>query len=66
VQIRLNGSPRECPEGSSVAELLNALGVKPEQVAIERNDALVPRARRAEVRLEEGDRVEVVTLVGGG
>jgi len=66
VQIRLNGSARECPAGISVADFVRSLGLEPDQVAEERNDALVPRARRAEVRLEEGDRVELVTLVGGG
>ena len=66
MQIRLNGSARECPAGISVADFVRSLGLEPDQVAEERNDALVPRARRAEVRLEEGDRVELVTLVGGG
>jgi thiamine biosynthesis protein ThiS len=66
MQIRVNGKPRECAAESTVADLVAELGLAPEQVAVERNEALVPRARRGEVRLEEGDRLEVVTLVGGG
>lgn len=66
MRIHVNGEPRACEPGTTVADLVRTLGLVPEQVAVERNRALVPRARRAEVVLEDGDRVEVVTLVGGG
>ena len=66
MRIHVNGEPRACEVGTTVADLVRALGLAPEQVAVERNHALVPRACRAEVVLEDGDRVEVVTLVGGG
>jgi sulfur carrier protein len=66
VKILLNGESREVPDGTSVAELLRRLELAPERVAIERNGRLVRRTEHAAVRLEEADRVEVVTLVGGG
>lgn len=66
IEIRLNGEPRALAEGASVADLVRDLGLLPEQVAVERNGELVPRARHAETQLGEGDAVEVVTLVGGG
>lgn len=66
MRIHVNGEPHACETGTTVADLVRLLGLAPEQVAVERNRALVPRARRAEVVLEDGDRVEVVTLVGGG
>ena len=46
--------------------IVTTLDLRPELVAVERNRDLVPRDRRAETRLEEGDQLEVVTLVGGG
>ena len=58
MRIEINGVERTLPEGLSVLE--------PEQAAVELNRVLVPRAKRAEVNLNEGDRVEIVTLVGGG
>jgi sulfur carrier protein len=64
--VRVNGEPRELPEGSSVEDLVRALALAPEQVAVERNQRLVPRAEHARTRLCEDDRIEVVTLVGGG
>ncbi|CAN5901643.1 thiazole synthase [soil metagenome] len=64
--ILLNGETREFPEAITVAEALQQLGLRPEQVAVEVNRQLVPRARHAETPLASGDEVEVVTLVGGG
>ncbi|HEX5500519.1 MAG TPA: sulfur carrier protein ThiS, partial [Thermomicrobiales bacterium] len=52
--------------GTTVAALLGELGLEPKQVAVEVNLELVPRGRHAEHALAAGDRLEVVTLVGGG
>ncbi len=64
--ITLNGETREVPHGTTVADLLGALEVPARHVAVEVNLELVPRARHAEQILRENDRLEVVTLVGGG
>ncbi len=66
LQILLNGTAREVPEGTTVDALVRELGLRPEVVAVEVNRALVARAKRGETALESGDRVELVTLVGGG
>jgi sulfur carrier protein len=64
--IQVNGLPQEIDAGASVAKLLDKLGVTQSHVAVELNLEVVPRARHAETVLREGDRLEVVTLVGGG
>jgi sulfur carrier protein len=66
IEIELNGAPRTVPEGTTVAQLVESLGLRPEVVAVERNQALVRRAERGRTELCAGDRLEVVTLVGGG
>jgi len=66
VQITVNGKVREVAAGTSIAALLAELDLAPPQVAVEVNLELIPRGRHAEHRLEPGDRLEVVTLVGGG
>jgi sulfur carrier protein len=66
VQIIFNGQERDVPEGTTVAQLLDALKLAARQVAVEVNLQLVPRARHADCTLRAGDRLEVVTLVGGG
>ena len=66
MEIIVNDETREIPDGSTVAELLVLLKMEPRYLAVERNLELIPRARHAECVLESGDRLEIVTLVGGG
>ncbi len=66
MRVELNGEPRECPDGATVADLLEELKLDRRYLAVERNREVVPREQHGETRLAEGDRLEVVTLVGGG
>ena len=66
MQIILNGQPRAVLNGTTLAQLLDELGMQARHVAVEINLELVPRAEHAGHTLSEGDRLEVVTLVGGG
>ena len=66
MNIQVNGQGREIATGSTVANLLGELGVTQPHVAVEVNLEVVPRAEHSETVLSDGDRVEVVTLVGGG
>lgn len=66
MQILLNGKPHELASETTVSSLIESLDLRAELVAIEVNEGLVPRATRGERVLAEGDRVEIVTLVGGG
>jgi sulfur carrier protein len=66
IQVIINGESREIPPGMSVAALLTQLQMQPRLVAVERNRNLVPRAEHSACILETGDRIEIVTLVGGG
>ena len=52
--------------GTSVAGLLASMGVDPARVAIERNQEVVPRRTWPEALLAEGDKIEIVSFVGGG
>lgn len=64
--IFLNGEPREVDDGTTVAGLLQTLQLDPRYLAVELNRAVVSRTRHAEIALQPGDTVEIVTLVGGG
>ena len=66
MQIQENGEQRQVEAGLSIAELLDQLELDPRYLAVERNLNLVPRAEHATTQLVDGDRIEVVTLVGGG
>ena len=66
MKVLVNDEAVELPEGASVADLIERLGFAGRGVAVERNLEIVPRSRHGETQLADGDRLEVVTLVGGG
>jgi thiamine biosynthesis protein ThiS len=66
ITVSVNGEPVQVPTGASVADLLKTLALEPARVAVEHNLRVVPRAEHPAVRLNHGDRVEIVTFVGGG
>jgi sulfur carrier protein len=66
MQVKVNGSPVEVPDGCTVAGLLERVHLEPGRVAVERNQDIVPRATWGAAMLADGDRVEIVTFVGGG
>jgi len=66
MDITVNGELKQVDDGATVAALLQTLGLDARHLAVERNLELVPRAEHARTALKAGDRLEVVTLVGGG
>ncbi len=66
IAITLNGEPRRAVAGQSIAALVDALGLNPAKVAVERNLEIVPRSTLGEVVLTDGDTLEIVHFVGGG
>ena len=66
MKVRVNGRPREVPEGVTVRELLASLGLDRRGVAAAMNGAVVPRARWASTQVTDGAEVEVLTAVQGG
>jgi sulfur carrier protein len=69
MKLHINGQDRTFPEAPNpfpLAALVEALGMKPDRVAIELNRNVIPRNRWAETSLAEGDRLELVHFVGGG
>jgi sulfur carrier protein len=66
MQITVNGQCRQAADGITVAALLEELRLNGKPVAVEINLELVPRQRHAGHHIVEGDRLEIVTLVGGG
>lgn len=66
ISVQVNGEPRTIPAGGSIADMLRAIGLDPRKVAVERNLEIVPRSTYAQTPLAEGDRIEIVTFIGGG
>lgn len=66
IRVTVNGEKREVVAATTVAGLLEQLGLDPTRVAVERNLEIVSRARHGETVLSEGDSLEIVHFVGGG
>lgn len=66
MQVKINGEPRELPDGAALAEAVAAVTDLASGVAAAVNGDVVPRGAWAVTALRDGDQVEVVTAVQGG
>lgn len=66
ISIVVNGEERGVRAGDTIADLLHALGLDPEHVAIELDRRIVKRAEWAGTMLTPGSKLEIVRFVGGG
>ncbi|GMU22589.1 MAG: hypothetical protein AMXMBFR13_26740 [Phycisphaerae bacterium] len=66
MRVVVNGGDLEVEAGTTVAVLVARYRFEPRHVAVEVNRELVPRRNFDSVVLNEGDHIEIVTLVGGG
>jgi len=65
VNLIINGAPRTT-DASTLAALIDSLGMKADRVAVELNLEIIPRAKWSDTLLKDGDKLEIVHFVGGG
>jgi thiamine biosynthesis protein ThiS len=65
-EIQVNGEPRPLAQPITLATLLATLGLDTRKVAVERNEAIVPRSLYMATILQAGDSLEIVHFIGGG
>ncbi|HVP45797.1 MAG TPA: sulfur carrier protein ThiS [Bryobacteraceae bacterium] len=66
IVIVVNGETREVHPGDTIADLVRALDLDPEHLAIEVDRHIVKRATWADTVLTDGAKLEIVRFVGGG
>ena len=66
MKLTVNGKPRDAADDATILTFLEANEIDPRIVAVERNGEIVKRERWSDVRLETGDTLEIVRMVGGG
>lgn len=64
--IRINGDERLVEPNSSVAEVLRALDIVSDRVAVELNKSIVRKRDWDKTRVPPGAEIEIVEFVGGG
>jgi len=65
IGIQLNGE-QHVTSASTLAALIQELGLEQRMIAIERNLEVVPKSQYGLTRLASGDRIELVHMIGGG
>jgi thiamine biosynthesis protein ThiS len=66
MRVQLNGESREVADASTLAALIESLGMKADRVAVELNGDIIQRGSWAQTPLRDGDKLEIVHFVGGG
>jgi sulfur carrier protein len=66
ISISINGTARQLADSTSVAALVEEMGLAGKRIALERNGEIVPRSSFPSQQLADGDKLEVVIAVGGG
>jgi thiamine biosynthesis protein ThiS len=66
INLQVNGAFCQCPKSLNLLETLHFLQMNPRLVAVEYNGEILHRQLWQETILQEGDRLEIVTIVGGG
>ncbi len=66
IELIINGKRVELEQPTLLLSYLDKLGVNPRTIAVEHNGAIIERSAFASITLHEGDKVEIVRMVGGG
>ena len=66
MRIRVNGQDHDLPGPTTLARLVERLGLDARKIAIERNLEIVPRSAYLQTVIADGDRIEIVHFIGGG
>ncbi len=69
MKIKVNGEERAIDlmrENALLSETLESMGYKPNTIVVELNDLIVNSKKWDEVRVKDGDNLEIVSIVGGG
>lgn len=66
ISLQVNGESRTCVPQTLLPQLLEQLGLNPRLIAVEYNGEILHRQFWAQTLMKEGDKIEIVTIVGGG
>lgn len=66
MKIYFNGTPKAVAEGTTVKNLILSLKQKPENIVIEHNGSIIKTDDWDSTIVQDGDKIEAITFVGGG
>lgn len=66
IELKVNGEAKPCAADTKLPDFLMQIGLNPRLVAVEYNGEILTRSLWPDTALQAGDRLEIVTIVGGG
>jgi sulfur carrier protein len=66
MRLTVNGVSHSVDSGTTIAKLIDQLGLQERRVAVELNRQIVPRSQHVSHTLQDGDAIELVQAIGGG
>jgi len=66
MRLTVNGESREVPDALSAGQLVEHFGLRREAVVVERNEEVIPRGQLDQVKLADGDTIEIIQMIAGG
>ncbi|MDQ6676107.1 MAG: sulfur carrier protein ThiS [Acidobacteriota bacterium] len=66
IEVTVNGEQQSIPPGQTILQLLKALAITPDRVAVELDRAIVRKAQWSSTEIQPGAHLEIVHFVGGG
>ena len=66
MNILLNNKPEKLFDGSTIKKLLENKNIKNKYYAVEINRKIIPKSDHETYIIKEGDKIEIITAIGGG
>ncbi len=64
--VIVNGKNLEIADNANAADLIKQLGYQNQRIALEVNEAIIPKSKHDDFSLNDGDKIEIIKAVGGG
>ena len=62
----INGEPLQLPDKTNIQDLIEILGYQDHRIAVEVNEAIIPKSDHDKFSLSNNDKIEIIKAVGGG
>jgi len=64
--VVVNGKELAIDNGATAEDLIKQLEYQYQRIALEVNEAIIPKSKHGEFLLNDGDQIEIIKAVGGG
>ncbi len=66
ITVQINGRKEDLPRSKTIQEILDQFKIDSAAIAVAVNTEIIPRSRLHEIKVADGDRIEIVQARGGG